>query len=496
LSIFSHFSQSFTLIALSIKNLTEGPITRQIVRLTLPILGTSFVQMAYNLTDMLWLGRVGSNAVAAVGIASYFTWLGVSLMLVGRIGAEVGVSQSLGARDRPRAELFAVNAVTLVVILSAIYGAITYLFAPNLVSFFHIKNSGVEASAISYIRIISVGSLLYYSNPTFTGIINGTGNSKLPFRINAVGLLANVVLNPILIFGLGPFPKLGSNGSAIATVISQSIVLILFIVTIGKGKSALGKVRLRLELGTEFVKKIFKLGTPVALHSILFASFAMALARIIAPWGAMPLAVQSVGAQIEALSWMTAGGFSTALGVFTGQNFGANKWDRIFKGFFTTISISGAIGIIVTICFFSFGREIYTLFLKEEEAISLGVRYLSILAISQFFMCIEITTGGVFNGLGRTIPPSLVGITFTGLRIPLALYLSQPQIFGVTGVWWSITLSSVVKGIVLFCWFYFWMRSHPHYTGTIKRKIDFIRLLPTRIRQEVFDMNTETEHED
>ncbi len=445
---------------------------------------------------MLWLGRVGSHAVASVGIASYFTWLGISLMLIGRIGAEVGVSQSLGARDKSGAEHYAVNAVTLVMLLSIVYGTLTYLFAPNLVALFHVQNSGVEASAISYIRIISIGSLLYYSNPTFTGIINGTGNSKLPFRINAVGLIANVVLNPVLIFGLGPFPKLGSDGSAIATVISQSIVMILFIVTIGKGKSALGKIRLRLELEIEFVIKIIKLGSPVALHSILFASFAMALARIIAPWGAIPIAVQSVGAQIEALSWMTAGGFSTALGVFTGQNFGANRWDRIFKGYFTTITISGVIGIVVTICFLSFGKEIYSLFLREQEAISLGVRYLTILAISQFFMCVEITTGGVFNGIGKSIPPSLVGITLTGLRIPIALYFSQPQIFGVTGVWWSITLTSVAKGVILFSWFYFWMKSHPHLAVLSGRKIEFVRLLPTRLRQDVFDAKTEQTDED
>jgi putative MATE family efflux protein len=457
----------------------------------MPILGTSFVQMAYNLTDMFWLGRVGSEAVAAVGIASYFSWLGVSLMLIGRIGAEVGVSQSLGAQDKSKAELFAVNAVTLVFILSAIYGTFTYFFAPGFVSFFHMQNAVVESSAISYIRIVSIGSLLYYSNPTFTGIINGTGDSKLPFRINAIGLIVNVILNPILIFGMGPFPKLGSDGSAIATVISQAIVLLVFIVTIGKGKSALGKIKLRLQVKAEYFVKIFKLGSPVALHSILFASFAVALARIITPWGAMPIAVQSVGAQIEALSWMTAGGFSTALGVFTGQNFGANRWDRIFKGYFTTIFISGTIGILVTISFLTFGREIYTLFLREESAISLGVRYLSILAISQFFMCIEITTGGVFNGIGKTIPPSLVGITITGLRIPLALYLSQPQIFGVTGVWWSITLTSVVKGLILFSWFYLWMKIHPQYVSQDKRKIDFIRILPTRIRQDVFDSKTE-----
>lgn len=480
---------------MKVKNLTEGPISSQIVRLTLPILGTSFVQMAYNLTDMLWLGRVGSNAVAAVGIASYFTWLGVSLMLIGRIGAEVGVSQSLGAQNKSKAEYFAVNAVTLVLILSGIYGLFTYLFAPELVSFFHIENQEVETSAISYIRIISIGSLLYYSNPTFTGIINGTGNSKLPFRINAIGLLSNVILNPILIFGFGPIPALGSNGSAIATVISQSIVLLVFMISIGRGKSALGKIRLRLQINALYVKEIFRLGSPVAIHSILFASFAVALARIIAPWGAMPIAVQSIGAQIEALSWMTAGGFSTALGVFTGQNFGAKRWDRIFKGYFTTISISGTIGILVTICFLTFGREIYTLFLREEAAVSLGIRYLSILAISQFFMCVEITTGGVFNGVGRTIPPSLVGIILTGSRIPLALFLAQPQFFGVTGVWWSITLTSVAKGIVLFAWFYVWMRNHPHYSAPVRTNSLFIRLLPTRIRQDVFDTKAEVENE-
>lgn len=472
------------------KNLTEGPITRQIIRLTLPIMGTSFVMMAYNLTDMLWLGRLGSHSVAAVGIASYITWIGVSLTLISRIGAEVGVSQALGAKDAEKAKTFAVHAVYVVVGLAALYGLLTYLLAPRLISFFHVADQEVESAAISYSRIIAAGSLLYYLNPTFTGIINGTGNSKLPFRINALGLIANVVINPVLIFGLGPFPKLGSNGSAIATVISQAIVLVAFIFTLGKGRTALGRIRMRIKMEGYYLKRIFVLGTPVAMHSILFASFAVALARIITPWGAMPIAVQSIGAQIEALSWMTAGGFSTALGVFTGQNFGDNRWDRIFRGYFSTISISGTIGLLVTACFLLFGRSIFTLFMGESDAIELGVRYLDILAISQFFMCVEITTGGVFNGMGRTLPPSLVGITLTGLRVPLALLLSQPQIFGVTGVWWSISLTSVLKGIVLFSWFYFWMKSHPHYEAARMPKIQFIRLLPHRLRQDVFDTKT------
>ena len=446
---------------LETKNLTVGSIPGQLIRLSLPIMGTSFVQMAYNLTDMLWLGRVGSDSVAAVGIASFFTWLGVSIMLIARIGAEVGVSQSLGANDLPKAKKFAENAVTLVILLSIAYGLLTYLLAPNLISFFNIENRQVSGAATSYLRIIAIGSILYYSNPTFSGIFNGAGISKLPFRLNATGLIFNLILDPVLIFGIGPFPKMGSDGAGIATIISQGIVFMLFVSKFKKNNGLLEPKWIIGKPSWQYVRKIFSLGTPVAMHSILFASFGMVLARIIGKYGALPIAVQSIGAQIEALSWMTAGGFATALGVFTGQNFGAGNWSRIFKGFWITMAISGTVGILVTFCFLFFGRTIFSVFLSESEAITLGILYLKILGLSQLFMCIEIATGGAFNGIGRTYPPSIVGISLTAARIPLALFLSQPAILGMSGVWWSISITSVLKGIALFTWFNILIRRHP-----------------------------------
>ncbi len=469
-----------------VKNLTEGFIPKQIIKLSLPIMGTSLVQMAYNLTDMIWLGRVGSDSVAAVGAASYFTWFGVSIMLIARIGAEVGVSQSLGAENKKRAAAFALNSINLVFILALAYGLLTFLFAPQLISFFRIGDQNVCEAAISYLRIIAIGALFYYTNPTFTGIFNGTGLSKLPFRINAIGLLFNIFLDPALIYGWGFFPKLGSDGAAIATIISQAIVTLLFLNLIRKGKSPLGCFLHPWKASIDTILKIIRLGLPVALHSILFSSFAMILTRIISKWGALPIAVQSVGAQIEALSWMTANGFSTALGVFTGHNFGANNWNRIYKGFRVTIGISATIGLIVTFLFFFFGKQIFSLFIPEEEAIRLGATYLIILGISQLFMCIEITTGGAFNGIGRTFPPSLVGILLTGARIPLAILLSSPIILGMTGVWWSITISSVLKGVVLFTWFYLFIRKHPEINLNNRIREDFSHLLPSRIRQDFF----------
>jgi len=467
------------------KNLTKGSIPGQLIRLSLPIMGTSFVQMSYNLVNMIWLGKVGSDSVAAVGIASFFAWLGVSIMLIARIGAEIGVSQSLGSNDRVKAREFAGNAVTLVILLSIAYGFLTYLLAPHLISFFNIENHNVSEAAVSYLRILAIGSIFYYSNPTLSGIFNGAGISKLPFRLNATGLIFNLILDPFLIFGIGPFPELGSDGAAIATIISQGVVFLLFVIKFKKNKDLLGQKWIIGRPCWQYIRKIFILGTPVAIHSILFASFSMVLARIVSKYGALPIAVQSIGAQIEALSWMTAGGFSTALGVFTGQNFGAGNWSRIFKGFWITIGISGTIGILVTFCFIFFGKTIFSVFLTEPDAIALGILYLKILGISQLFMCIEITTGGAFNGIGRTYPPSIVGISLTAARIPLALFLSQPFLLGMSGVWWSISITSVLKGIVLFSWFLFLIRRHPGKKSTTLSQSIILTPLPIIVQTEI-----------
>jgi Na+-driven multidrug efflux pump len=244
------------------------------------------------------------------------------------------------------------------------------------------------------------------------------------------------------------------------------------------------------QLNLPYMRKIFKLGMPVAMQSILFAIFAMILARIVGRWGALPIAVQSVGAQIEALSWMTASGFATALGAFVGQNYGAGKWDRIYKGFLITVGISSIIGLAVTILFVGFGRQVFSIFIPEPEAIKLGSEYLKILGYSQIFMCLEIATSGAFNGIGRTMPPSIIGTTLTGMRIPIALVLALGTSLGMLGVWWSLSITSVLKGIILFIWFYRVVTKHPDNFAVQENPLQYIRLIPNRIRQQFLGTKT------
>lgn len=429
--------------------LTQGNILRVLIKLSLPIMATSFVQMAYNMIDMIWIGRVGSNAVAAVGTAGFLTWLGMAFILIPKIGAEVGVAQSIGREDLNDAKCYIRHSLQMIVVLALMYGSVLILFRKELVSFFKLDDIEVVNMSISYLVIIAFGIAFYFINPVFTGIFNGYGDSKTPFIINSIGLVTNIILDPLLIFGIGPFPALGVEGAAIATISAQCIVTVVFIYNIRKKVPLISQVKFLRLPDFQHLKKIFKLGLPVALQGGSFTIFAMIIARIIAQWGPIPIAVQKVGSHIESISWMTAGGFSTALSAFVGQNYGAKKWDRIYKGYISAMGIVSIIGILATSLLIFGAKPIFSLFIPEEEAIKYGVVYLKILGISQFFMCIEIATAGAFNGLGKTVPPSIVSILFTGLRVPAALILSSEDLLGLNGVWWSISISSVFKGIIL-----------------------------------------------
>ncbi|SCG81648.1 putative multidrug resistance protein norM Multidrug-efflux transporter [Proteiniborus sp. DW1] len=441
-------------------NLTEGNILKALFRIAIPIMGTSFVQMAYNMTDMIWVGKIGSRAVAAVGTAGFFTWLAMAFILIPKIGAEVGVAQSVGKKDMDEAKVYIKHSIQMIVCLALLYAFTLITFRKPLIGFFNLGEIDIINNAIIYLVIIACGLIFYFINPVFTAIFNGYGESKTPFVINSIGLIVNMILDPVLILGIGPFPRLEVAGAAIATVIAQATVTIIFITKVRKRTELFSGLNLLTSPDMAHLSRIIKLGFPVALQSGLFTVFAMIIARIIAQWGPIPIAVQKVGSQIEAVSWMTAGGFQTAMSAFVGQNYGAKKWPRVFRGYFTGITIMSIIGILTTCLLFFAAKPLFSIFIEEEETIRYGVVYLRILAFSQLFMCIEATTAGAFNGLGKTIPPSIVGIVFNGLRIPAALILSSTSL-GLNGVWWAISISSIFKGIVLATWYMIMLKRNP-----------------------------------
>lgn len=433
-------------------DLTTGSISKGIWSMAIPLITASFVQMAYNMTDMIWLGHLGSESVAAVGVAGFFTWLCNSLSFTSKVGAEVTIAQSLGARARIRARIYANQSAMLSSIIAAGYVCFIFISAPFLVSIFDLEPH-ISELAVNYMRIVSPGIFFTFNNNTYSGLYNGQGNSKTPLKIVATGLIANIILDPLLIYGWGPVPAMGTTGAAIATTFSQFIVFSIFIRNLYLHRPTIGKLYFFTRLRGYFIKRIFLLGFPVSMQSGLFAMFSLTLATVAAKWGPVGIATQSVGAQIEAVTWMTAAGFSTALAAFVGQNFGARNYTRIRRGYHYTLKLAGSIALMATLVFLFFSKPVFRIFISETDALAAGSAYLKILAISQIFSAIEVVTAGAFNGCGRTTPPAITGIVFTGARIPLAYFLITFPALGLNGIWWSITLSSVMKGIVLWVWY-------------------------------------------
>lgn len=434
-------------------NLTEGKIRRTLVKLALPIMGTSFIQMAYNLTDIIWLGRLSTEAVAAAGTAGFFLWFGSSLILIAQIGVGVNVAQFLGKKDIESAKQYISNGLQLNLFIALVYSLFLFIFKRQIIGFFHLQDANVVRMAIEYLAIISIGITFHFLNPVFSAILNSSGNSITPFKINTMGLIANIIIDPILIFGLGPLPKLGIKGAALATILAQFLVTTLFLIVGKKYSTIYSHVKIFKKPVFSIIRNITKLGTPPFIQLGLHAVIGMIINRILADFGPVAVAVQSIGSQIESISWMTAEGFAAAISAFTGQNLGAKKHRRIRDGYIQGIQILGGIGIFTTLLLIFGAETLFTIFVPDDPAaIKEGITYLRILGLSQFFMTIEIGTTGAFDGLGKTLPPTLNSIVLNTLRIPAAIFLSKTAL-GLSGVWWSISLSSILKGIVLFILF-------------------------------------------
>ena len=429
-------------------DLLNEAIAPALTRLALPIMATSLVQMLYNLTDMAWIGRLGAGAVTAVGSAGMYTWFSQGFASLARTGGQVKTAHCLGAGENDSAAQYARGALQLGILFAVLYGLVSLFGASRLIGFFKLNSPEVIAQAEWYVRIACGLVIFSYLNAILTGLLTAAGNSRTPFIVNVAGLVFNVVLDPVLIFGIGPFPELGVSGAAAATVTAQALVSLLFFKAVLREKVLFPHLRLWVLVPVKVWREIVRIGVPSAVQNLIYAGISMILTRLITGWGDLAVAAQRVGSQIESVSWMVGDGFSAAVNAFLGQNYGAKRYDRVRRGYFCAIAMTAAWGLCTTFLLIGMARLLFSIFLQEEEVMAIGVNYLRIVGLSQMFMMVEQTSIGAFSGLGRTLYPSIVSVTFTSARIPVAVLLSS--VMGLSGIWWALSISSMVKGCILF----------------------------------------------
>lgn len=432
------------------KNLTQGPITRQLFNLALPIMGTSFVQMAYSLTDMAWVGRLGSESVAAIGAVGILTWMTNSISLITKVGSEVSVGQSVGAKDEEGARTFASHNTTIALLISLFWGVLLFALAYPIIGLYKLE-AAISLKAVDYLRIVATAFPFIFLSYAFTGIYNGAGMSKIPFYTTGCGLILNMILDPLFIFVF----NWGVEGAAWATWMSQAVVCLLFVYQLKVKNRLFGGFSFFTRLQNGYTRHVVRLGLPVALLNTFFAIINLLMGRTASTYGGhIGLMTLTAGGQMEAIAWNTSQGFSTGLSAFVAQNYAARENKRVISAYHTTLKMTAIFGLFCTILFVFFGSELFSLFVPEPEAYQAGGIFLRIDGYSMMFMMLEITMQGLFYGTGRTIPPAIISITFNTLRIPMAIGLAAMGL-GVEGVWWAISISSILKGIVIFIWFRF-----------------------------------------
>lgn len=434
-------------------NLTKGPILKSLIKLAIPIMASSFLATLYNITDMAWIGLLGSKAVAGVGVGGMFTWLSQGLAAMARMGGQVQVAQCIGRDERDRAHGFAQAAVQLATLMGMAYAVISLVFTRQMVAFFQLTDPEAQTAALSYTKIACGLIVFSFLTLTMTGLYTAQGDSKTPFLANLIGLVTNMILDPVLILGPGPFPKLGVVGAAIATVTAQAIVMMMMIlgVIIQKKENVLKGIRLTAKIPKEYLGGLCRIGIPTAIQGMAYCAISMVLTRMVSAYGAEAVATQRVGGQIESISWNTADGFAAALNAFIAQNYGAGKMDRVRKGYRASLWTVGIWGLLISFVFICFPKAIADIFFHEPKAVATAVGYLVIIGFSEAFMCVELTTVGALSGLGRTRLCSIISIAFTSARIPLAIILGG--LIGLSGIWWALSITSIIKGIIFTCTF-------------------------------------------
>ena len=415
---------------------------KQLIWLALPVIGSSFMTMAYNFVNMIFVGTLGSEAVAAVGSAGFFMHLSWGFSSLLTVGAGIRVSHAIGNGNPQLARSYVRSGILAIVTLAVIYYAFLFFTGNELIGLIKLNNINIEKAATEFLLIIGLTIPFSFQNLFFTSVFIGSGDSKSPFRINATAFAINILLDYVFIFQAG----MGINGAAIATIISQGIATILFYIKLNSS------VNLK-PVGTPFepslLRDLLKLGISPSFQRVSFTLVAIFMARIISDWGPTAIAVQKIGVHIEAISYMTAGGFLAALSTISGQAFGAGDFRKQWQAFRSGMLLAFVLGTITSAILIIFAQPLFSIFLNDAESIVMGREYLVILGFSQLFMVVEMMATGAFFGWGKTNIPAISGIALTVLRIPMALAFIAIWQNDLASVWWSISISSMLKGILL-----------------------------------------------
>ncbi len=432
-------------------NFSAGKIGPQIIKFTLPIiLGNLFMQL-YQIVDSVIVGQyIGTEALGAVGASMPVIYASVAIVIGIGSGASVVISQYFGAGDKDNVRLTSDTLHLFLLGAGAVIAFLGAFFAEDIFRMMSLPEE-LMADAVSYLRVyMGGGTILLFGFNTISSILRGVGDSKTPLYFLALSAVLNVVLDLLFVVVFG----WGVASVAWATVIASAVAYGVAIAYVNRTSEIF-----RISLwGLKFNKKIFalcvKYGLPTGIQQSFVAFGAVAIMALVNEFGADVVAGYSVGIRVDHLAVIPALNFGMALVSFSGQNVGANRYDRVKKGLRLTLFYSMIVCVSITAIIVIFGEQILSIFTTDQQVIAIAQRYLII--ISLFYPAFNVMTviNGMLRGAGDVMATMLITLlALWGIRIPAAYILSDW--IGLEGIWWSIPFGWVcgaVASIAYYRW--------------------------------------------
>ncbi|MBB5877878.1 MULTISPECIES: MATE family efflux transporter [Xanthomonas] len=425
--------------------LTEGPIGRQLLLFSLPIMAGNIAQSLNGSVNAVWIGRyLGEAALTAAANANSIMFFLIGSVFGIGMASTILIGQAMGRSDVAQARRVMGTSATFFIGISVLIAASGWWLARHLLA-----AMGTPAASLplaeAYLRVIFLAMPLLYTFAFLSAALRGTGDSRTPFRFLLLSVVLDIGFNPLLLFGLGPFPKLGIAGAAWATLIAQAVALTGLLLYLRHKRHVLwlGRRDARLfRLDLPILRALIVKGVPMGLQMVLISLAMIVMIALVNGYGTATSAAYGAALQLWAYLQMPAMAIGAACSSMAAQNVGAQRWDRVAatarKGVLFNFLLTGA--LIAPLILFD--RWTLALFLPPHSAALEIARHLNHIAVWSFlFFGVTFVISGVVRATGAVIPPLLIlALSLWGIRVPFAQLL-QPQL-GVDAVWWSFPTSA------------------------------------------------------
>ena len=432
---------------------TQGSLRRAIWLLAVPMVLELAMESVFAVCDIFFVSKIGDDAVAAVGVTEAMLTIVYALAIGMAMSATALVARRIGEKNVDGAVRAAMAAITVGVLGGIVLGVPGFFYAEELLRLMDAPESVVEIGA-GYARLILGLNVVVMLIHLLNGILRGAGDAGLAMRSLWLANGINLVLDPCLIFGLGPFPELGMTGAAIATCIGRGTgVLFQFgVLRAGWGRLRLAgpAVRVRMRLVVEILR--LSMGS---IGQLLIATTSwVVLMRIVAPFGDSALAGYTIAIRIVMFVFLPAWGLANAAATLVGQNLGAKRPDRAEQAVWKTGVYNMVFLGLVSIVFLTFAPFLIGIFTRDPETLRTGIAALRILSYGYVFYAWGMVVVQAFNGAGDTMTPTKINfVCFWMLQIPLAWSLARPLELGPPGVFWSVCIAECILAAVAIVWF-------------------------------------------